>query len=149
MTCDQLLIENRCPIDPDAVPAWQPGDLDAMFRRLVDEPLASEYDVQVLSNDPWVITMDGVVTDEEADRLIELGAIEGYQRSSDVGVKQADGTYGSHVGTGRTSTNAWCQNEVRLILVPSLFFASHSQSSLALLTQVLLHCFSVTKIPSR
>jgi prolyl 4-hydroxylase len=120
MTCDQLLLENRCPIDPEAVPAWQPGDLDAMFRRLVEEPFASDYDVQILSRDPWVITIDGIVTDEEADRLIELGSIEGYQRSADVGAKNPDGTFSSSINNGRTSTNAWCQNTVRVVLVPSL-----------------------------
>lgn len=89
-----------------------------MFGRLIDEPFVSEYDVQVLSRDPWVVTIDGIITDEEMDRLIELGSIEGYQRSSDVGAKQPDGSYSSHVSEGRTSTNAWCQNAVRLNLVP-------------------------------
>jgi hypothetical protein len=39
----------------------------------------------------------------EADRLIELGGLEGYKRSEDVGEAQADGTYTSVQSTGRTS----------------------------------------------
>ena len=32
----------------------------------------------------WVITLDNFISDEEADRLIELGSEESYERSSDV-----------------------------------------------------------------
>ena len=111
MTCNQLSIEGRCPIDPDAKQAWEPGDLNKMFERLANEPYLSKYDVNVLSRDPWVITMDNVLTAEEAGILIELGANEGYVRSSDVGKRLADGTFDSKVSDFRTSYNAWCQDE--------------------------------------
>lgn len=42
---------------------------------------------------PWVAVLDNFLTDDECDRLIELGAMEGYNRSSDVGEKQEDGTF--------------------------------------------------------
>jgi prolyl 4-hydroxylase len=134
MSCDYLPLENRCPIDPDAVPAWKPGDLDAMFRRLVEEPFASEHEVQILSRDPWVITMEGIVNDEEAERLIELGATEGYKPSSEVGEKLADGSFGSRISDGRTSMNAWCQNEVRkhiarFCCVPVMFLNTSDKSN--------------------
>jgi len=111
MTCNQLSIEGRCPVDPDAKQAWQPGDLNKMFERLANEPYLSKYDVNVLSRDPWVITMDNVLTAEEAEILIELGANEGYVRSSDVGKRLADGTFDSKVSDFRTSYNAWCQDD--------------------------------------
>lgn len=111
MTCDKLLIENRCPIDPYAKPAWKPGSLNAMFEYLISEPVASKYPVTILSKDPWVVTLDDVVSEEEALHLIELGSLKGYKRSEDVGAKKADGSYGSIVSTGRTSTNAWCTSE--------------------------------------
>jgi len=110
MQCDMLMIEKRCPVDPNAKPAWEPGGLNAMFERLVSEPIASKYPVTVLSKDPWVVTLDNVVSEEEAKRMIELGGILGYERSQDVGKKNADGTYGSVVSTGRTSSNAWCDD---------------------------------------
>lgn len=106
--CEMLLLEKRCPIDPNAKPAWEPGSLNAMFEHLISEPIASKYPVTILSKDPWVVTLDDVVSEEEAVRLIELGGLEGYKRSEDVGAKKADGTYGSVVSKGRTSSNAWC-----------------------------------------
>jgi len=108
LSCDILMIDKRCPIDPDATAAWEAGSLNAMFEHLISEPIASKYPVTIYSRDPWVITLDDVVSEEEALRLIELGGIEGYKRSEDVGAKKADGSYGSIVSTGRTSHNAWC-----------------------------------------
>jgi len=113
-SCEYLTIEGRCPIDPDAPSSWSPGDLDAMFVRLSKEPYLSQYETKILSSPettggPWVVTMENVVSQEEADHLIELGAIQGYNRSSDVGKLKADGTFDYHVNSGRTSTNAWCK----------------------------------------
>lgn len=82
--CHYLTIDGRCPIDPNAPHAWEVGDLDKMFRRLSSEPYLSKYDVKVLSSPdngdehPWVLTMENVITESEAERLIELGAVEGY-----------------------------------------------------------------------
>lgn len=83
-SCDYLSIEGRCPIDPNATNAWGPGDLDAMFTRLTSEPYLSNYSVQIHSSPqttggPWVITMENVVQEHEAKRLIELGMYEKQQ----------------------------------------------------------------------
>ena len=51
---------------------------------------------------------DNVLTQEEADRVIELGRNEGYVRSHDVGKLKASGSYEKNVNSGRTSSNAWC-----------------------------------------
>ena len=115
-SCDYLSIEGRCPLDPEAPDAWSAGDLNAMFVRLTNEPYLSLYETKILSSPemnggPWVITMENVVSELEANSLIELGAIEGYERSSDVGDLKADGTFDSHVNSGRTSFNAWCLND--------------------------------------
>ena len=102
-------------MDPDAPNSWSAGDLNAMFERLTNEPYLSLYKTKILSSPetggPWVITMENVVSEEEAAQMIELGAIEGYERSSDVGNLKADGTFDVHVNSGRTSTNAWCLND--------------------------------------
>jgi len=42
---------------------------------------------------PWVVTLDNFLTEDESQRLIELGALEGYRRSSDVGKPNKDGTF--------------------------------------------------------
>jgi prolyl 4-hydroxylase len=110
-TCDIFTVEGRCKIDPDAIPIWKEGDLDAMFVKLTSEPYKSMYDVEILSIDPWVITMENVISDEEADRFIELGAIKGYKRSMNVGDRKADGSFAEVVSDHRTSHNAWCHKE--------------------------------------
>ncbi|MGK3749828.1 MAG: prolyl 4-hydroxylase [Bacillariaceae sp.] len=118
-TCEQMSINTRCPMDRDLIgpDIWSAGDLNKMFERITAEPFLSQYDVKILSSPdtyeggPWVITMDNFVNDEEADRLIELGSIEGYVRSTDVGPMKPDGSTEEIVSTGRTSTNAWCSND--------------------------------------
>jgi len=119
-SCDKLDIHNRCPIDPNAVDIWKPGDLHEMFQRIAYGPEYSTYKVQVLSEPslentfrqdygplPWVIIIDDFISEEECKRLIELGAQRGYERSRDVGEEQADGTFSSVESLGRTSKNAW------------------------------------------
>lgn len=139
-SCEYLSVEGRCHIDPNAPTAWQPGDLNKMFEKLTQEPYLSKHSVETLSSPatdgPWIITMENVVTEDEAERLIELGAVEGYKRSTDVGKMKADGTteryieqrratrvvsmlivffcliaLPSKVSTRRTSSNAWCQHD--------------------------------------
>jgi prolyl 4-hydroxylase len=122
-----LSIEARCPIDPDAPVVWkESGDLDNYFYNITtNSELRQLYDLQVLSKPhdleadptsteipegPWLILFDNFLTDEESDRLIEVGGLEGYQRSSDVGTLKYDGTYENYVNNGRTSENAWCQH---------------------------------------
>ncbi|KAL3934784.1 MAG: hypothetical protein SGBAC_009567 [Bacillariaceae sp.] len=95
-SCEKLSVEGRCPLDPDAPVAWEKGDLNKMFEKLTQEPYLSEYSVEVLSSPatdgPWVITMENIVAADEAERLVELGSEEGYERSTDVGKMNADGT---------------------------------------------------------
>lgn len=120
-TCHMLDLKTRCPIPPDAVDALKPGDLNKMFERIVND---ESYDVTVISRPdylpgdditnsdykigPWVITIDNFIKNEECERLIELGGLEGYERSEDVGKLKFDGTYDSKKSTTRTSFNAWC-----------------------------------------
>jgi prolyl 4-hydroxylase len=123
MSCEKLHIDTRCPMDPRASNAWdRPGDLNAMFERIVHDPLYAPYQPKVLSrpyyapgdtNETadykiglWMVLFDRAVSDEEADRLRELGELQGYERSSDVGEEQPDGTYTAHVNEKRTSTNS-------------------------------------------
>ena len=107
--------------------AWGPGDLNEFFTNFTTLEKYKQYEPNVLSRPsylegddeesadyklgPWVVMLENVVGAEEAEKLIELGAVEGYKRSSDVGKLKFDGTYESNVNDGRTSMNAWCQNE--------------------------------------
>jgi len=126
-SCDMLRVENRCPLDPNAVDAFQPGDLNAMFERIVTDPWYEQFEPIVLSRPDfapgdtpenatysigiWMVMLDKAMTSDEADRMVELGGLQGYERSSDVGEERADGTYTANVNSGRTSTNAWCNKD--------------------------------------
>ena len=112
-SCDFLSIETRCPLDPNAVDALYPGDVTKVFNRIQTDPSLQQYQPKIVSRPsylegdteetadykigPWMVVFDNAISDEEADRLIELGGIEGYERSADVGKKLADGTYDKKV----------------------------------------------------
>ena len=108
--------------------AWYKGDLNAMFESIVSNPaFHSDYDIKVLSRPdyaegdsaetvdyilgPWILTLDNFLSPAEAERLIELGQNMGYERSTDVGAIEPDGSVQRNLSTGRTSTNAWCLSE--------------------------------------
>lgn len=114
-SCDYLSIETRCPIDPDLPEAWGVGDLDKMFLKLTREPYLIKHNVTVLSSPktdgPWVITMDNVISDEEADRLISLAQASGFERSKGMARIRPDGTPEHAVTDQRTSSQTWCREE--------------------------------------
>jgi prolyl 4-hydroxylase len=116
-SCAELHPEAKCPIDPNTMNAWSPGDLNRMFERLTTDPSFEQYSPQVLSRPsfagkdtnetadyqlgPWVLLLEDFVSAEEAVRIIHNGADVGYKRSREVAAKAS---------TRRTSTNAWCNN---------------------------------------
>jgi len=126
-SCEMKHVETRCPMDPNAKDAFEPGDLNAMFERIVTDPYYQQFEPVVLSRPSyadgddeqsadykiglWMVMFEKALNDEEADRMIELGGIRGYERSSDVGGEKEDGTHDKNVNSGRTSTNAWCTDE--------------------------------------
>ena len=130
-SCEQLDINVRCPMDPNAKDALAgPGDLDKLFERIVSDPYYQKYQPNIISRPshpphtteaerqaanytigPWVLMFDSFLSDEEADNFIRLASIEGYVRSTDVGVKKFDGTFSDIRSSERTSENSWCQHE--------------------------------------
>ena len=123
-SCDQVHLQTRCPpVDLQAPKVWHPGSLDAMFINLTTHLDYQKYNPQILSRPtkvqydadhktgPWIVVLDNFITDEECNRLIELGAIEGYQRSNAVGQEMLDGTFENLLNEARTSHNAWCKNK--------------------------------------
>jgi hypothetical protein len=99
---------------------WKAGDLDKMFRDMVANVWNKEtYNPKVLSSPisyhdeqgnqtdgPWVVTMENFIALEEAQRLIELGALQGYERSE-------IGEEGSIDESLRSSSQSWCLDECR------------------------------------
>jgi prolyl 4-hydroxylase len=124
-SCHLIDFASRCPKLPiDTVPALEPGDLDAMFTRIVDtapgnqtnvstNPDMPPYTVTVHSSPddngrPWVISFENFLTADEVAALIQHGYEEEYKRSEDVGEEQLDGSFSSTKSSDRTSENAWC-----------------------------------------
>lgn len=120
-------LDPECPVDRSSN-AIRPGDLDKIFERIMANPDFQLYEPTVLSRPtlaegdttetadyivggPWMILFDNITTAEEADRLVELGAVEGYERSRDVSDITSDGPIEASVSPTRTSTNAWCLDE--------------------------------------
>ena len=129
--CGQPVIP-PCP-PAGTKPAVQPGGIHDMFERIVTsapgnnteidiEEEMTNYTVQIISkpgeramdpsvemnNYPWIITLDNFLTDEECDRLVELGDMVGFTRSHDTGEVKADGSYEAIESDGRTSSDAFC-----------------------------------------
>ena len=140
-TCD--LLADVCPFDESTDIFQQPGDLNRMFERLVGEaePFdgVPDYNFYIHSRPshppemklnnkvegqpegeeksyiigPWVITIDDFLTDEECDHLIELGALEGYKKST-LQEEDTDEETGETISSQdeyRTSVNSWCMED--------------------------------------
>ena len=63
------------------------------------------------NEDPWVITMDNFLTEEECELLIQSGYKNGYERSKDVGGVKIDGSFDGQESSTRTSANTWCNEK--------------------------------------
>lgn len=120
LSCDSLDFNKRCPVDESMKNAFEPGDVDRFFERVISSEEFAKYNITVHSrpkrpddddfvkDGPWLITFEDFITPDEADRLIQLGELEGYKRSTDVGHLKADGSYTEEIHSTRTSTNSWC-----------------------------------------
>lgn len=126
MSCEYLGdTSDDCPGLPQSSgPLWKkPGDLNTFFENIVggSDEYYNQFKSSVLSrplqksdgsiapgieNDgPWLVLLENFVTDEEADRLVQIANEQGLQRSMKA----------VHVGEqsvieGRTSSNTWCQD---------------------------------------
>ena len=70
----------------------------------------SESNTNIKSKDgPWVVLFDKYISAEESQGIID--AAPEFQRSTDVGKKDASGHFQQITSTSRTSLNSWCQTE--------------------------------------
>mmetsp|Transcript_15600 Transcript_15600/g.26594 ORF Transcript_15600/g.26594 Transcript_15600/m.26594 type:complete len:471 (+) Transcript_15600:99-1511(+) len=138
-SCHMIDMGARCPpLGDDIQPALQPGQLNAMFERIVEtapgnqtgdveieenmtnysvvvhsrpEPFAGEPSRERdMDQPPWIITFEEFLTEDECEHLIKMGYNAKYERSKDVGRVQTDGTYDAVESSTRTSENAWCSD---------------------------------------
>ena len=128
-TCERLDFKHNCPIDESIPPALQPGDLNRLFERIVSDEYYQKYQPKVLSmpatnqatntslseadgriipDGPWLVVLDNFLTPDECQHIRELGHVQGYLPSADVGAQDLEGKITAKYSEGRTSTNAWC-----------------------------------------
>lgn len=114
----------QCPLDfsvPHALP--DPGDLHKLFTHIVTDEYYQQYQPNILAmpnpteeqrtnngvlDGPWVVVLDEFLTEQECDRLVELGTKQGYEGSTGLGRKKFDNSYEDVLISGRTSANTWC-----------------------------------------
>eukprot|EP01083_Nonionella_stella_P016195 45293_1 len=110
----------RCPMNEEYMRQTRvlpkPGDLNQMFENIVshynmhknqtEDDGVIEWDLEILSHDPWILRFDNFFTEDEANGIIE--AAGKFERSTDVGQKDETGHFAKVTSTSRTSKNAWC-----------------------------------------
>jgi len=89
-------------------PIYAPGDMGDMFES-IEKDFGHLYEINVLSRTPWIVTFDNFVTPEEAEALIN--SVGPFHRSTDTGERNEFGEQGQILSEGRTSSNAWCNDE--------------------------------------
>ena len=65
--------------------------------------------INIISRDPWIVTIDNFITSEEADTIISIPHSNAWIQSTAAGAYQADGIIKREISEVRTSRNAWCQ----------------------------------------
>ena len=127
MSCDYLgdTSEDCIGLPESQGPLWKPGDLNTFFEEIVDggirhDEFYRKFNPKALSrpikksdgsiasgvekDGPWLVLFENFLTDAEADRLVQIGHNQGFQRSTKA-IDQGEG----QVTEGRTSANTWCQ----------------------------------------
>jgi hypothetical protein len=127
-SCMFLDANYRCGGTLDQLPnALSPGSLGNMFERIV-----RDYDAQILSQptpeeeeNPWVVTIDNFVSEEEIDVILRYGEKTGYEPAEEV-------FNGNHAGAKltqkRNSETSWCGYQVRFFLMMCFIFMLESVS---------------------
>jgi prolyl 4-hydroxylase len=78
---------------------------DNMIEYLSDEDIPK---IDQFSPVPWMLLMEGFLSEEECDKLIELGKINGYERSTIDGDSDVGGEVAYAESEDRTSENSFC-----------------------------------------
>ena len=103
-TCELLDYKVRCPIDPELQPAVPPGAMAETFSLALSN--FAQYEPQLLSTDPPVLTLENFVQPDEVDALLEHG--EGrFERSTASGGRKGD-EFVPLTSEIRTSHTTWC-----------------------------------------
>ena len=94
---------NRNSLNMSTSPIYEPGGMNDMFES-IERDFGSIYGVNIVSRDPWIVTFDNFMTDDEVNSLIST--VEGtWERSTDTGKVNEYGETGRVLSESRTSSN--------------------------------------------
>lgn len=88
-----------------SIPGLQEGEMNTLFGSL-RQNYDTSYGITVVSQDPWIVTFDHFISDDEANALVSKQTQ--WQRSTETGNENAFGEAGRIAGAARTSSNSWC-----------------------------------------
>jgi prolyl 4-hydroxylase len=105
---DPKLRCDRRALNMTLSPAYRSGDMYRMFES-IEKRFGSRYPITIHSRDPFVVTFENFVAEDEAEALIRT--ISRWERSTDSGSMNEFGETGRVLSQGRTSSNGWCTGE--------------------------------------
>lgn len=105
---DPKLRCNRDFLNISSEPILKAGSINSIFEKIIDTN-GTYGSVTVHSHDPWVVTFDNFMTDDESNAIIEV--VDTWERSTDTGTMNEYGVEGRTLSTSRTSSNAWCRED--------------------------------------
>jgi|EP01033_Poteriospumella_lacustris_P015932 prolyl 4-hydroxylase len=106
---DPKLRCDRRALNMTLAPVYRPGDMYRMFES-IEKRFGDRYGpIVVHSREPFVVTFENFVSDDEAEALIRT--IGRWERSTDSGSMNEFGEAGRVLSQGRTSSNGWCTGE--------------------------------------
>jgi hypothetical protein len=111
-TCHLLDPKQRCTranLGMTDGPAYQTGEMNKMFRDIIPR-FGGVYDVEVLSESPWVVVLHNFLKEPEIKAFLEY-ADGRWHRSREVGPANELGQISGVVTRNRTSTQVWCHDD--------------------------------------
>lgn len=108
-TCHLLDPKVRCQrktLNISDEPIYKEGDMGRMFREVVSL-FGDAYNIEVLSESPWIVLFKNFLTDAEANALVET--VKGkWQPSLDIGQLNENGQVTAVLTSNRSSSQSWC-----------------------------------------
>lgn len=93
-------------------PIFPDGQLTSVLASIPDR-YRNRYEITVYSTDPWIMTFENFLSDQEIEALI--ASVKKWERSTDSGLLNEYGEQGRILSQGRTSSNAWCDTDCEAV----------------------------------